>query len=222
MRAAGCIINDLWDKKLDTHISRTASRPLACGALSIHAALLTLLCLLLISLLILLQLPHLTQTLGLISIPLITIYPLMKRITWWPQLVLGLTFNLSALMGWSALTGTLSAPPLWLYGSCILWTLAYDTIYAHQDRDEDALIGIKSTARLFGHHSPTFVYICYGVSLALCALATGPAKAISLVPAGVYALYLCKMWDPNSQDSALHTFKRSVYYGLLVLAGLLT
>lgn len=222
MRAAGCVINDLWDRDLDKGVQRTAARPLASGMLNVKQAFLFLGSLLLIGLTILLQFNLYTVLLGIISLPFIIAYPLMKRITWWPQMFLGLTFNFSALMGWSALTGTLSETALWLYGAGIAWTLAYDTVYAHQDKEDDALLGIKSTARLFGRYNRFLVYISYAASWVMALMAIGPSYILSIFPAGIYALYLCRIWTPDDPQSALDIFKKSKNYGLLLLAGYLT
>lgn len=219
MRGAGCVINDVWDQDLDKKVERTAIRPLASGQISTKQALLFLAALLSLGLIILLQFNALTIQLGLLSLPLIIAYPLMKRITWWPQVFLGLTFNFSALMGWSALTGDLPPQAFWLYGAGISWTLAYDTIYAHQDKEDDALIGIKSTARLFGKYNRILVYISYAASWIMALIAAGPSYITALFPAAIYALYLCRIWTPDDQKSALDIFKQSKIYGLLLLIG---
>ena len=219
MRAAGCVINDIWDRELDKSVERTATRPLASGQVSVKQASVFLGLLLLVGLLILLQFNKTTLFLGILSIPFIIAYPLMKRITWWPQIFLGLTFNFSALMGWSALTGEISQTATMLYGSGILWTLAYDTIYAHQDKEDDALIGIKSTARLFGQYNCILVYLSYGASWALSIYAVGAHNFLCVFPAGIYALYLCRIWKPDNQQSALEIFKKSKNYGIILLIG---
>ncbi|KAG8833071.1 Para-hydroxybenzoate--polyprenyltransferase, mitochondrial precursor (PHB:polyprenyltransferase) [Serendipita sp. 399] len=154
MRGAGCTINDLWDRDLDKGVERTRSRPLASGALTVPQAVGFLGLQLAGGLAVLTQLNWYSIQLGASSLLLVGTYPLMKRITYWPQLVLGLTFNWGALLGWSAVTGTMDwsvcAP---LYASGILWTLVYDTAYAHQDKSDDAIVGIKSTALLFGENT---------------------------------------------------------------------
>ncbi len=221
MRAAGCVVNDLWDRNLDKHVERTALRPIASGEISPKHAVIYLGLLLLIGLVILLQFNLLTVIIGCLSIPLIVAYPLMKRITWWPQLFLGVTFNLSALMGYTALTGYIDISICLLYISGILWTVAYDTIYAHQDIDDDEMIGIKSTAQLFGENNNMLVYSCYAASWILCVYAAGLFYTLPLLPAGIYALYQCRMWQPNNSTNALQTFKSTKFYGLLVLIGLI-
>jgi 4-hydroxybenzoate polyprenyltransferase len=150
MRGAGCTINDMADREFDRRVTRTASRPMASGAVSMRGALVFLAVQLLIGLVILLQLSPLAIALGVASLALVVTYPFMKRVTYWPQAFLGLTFNWGALMGYAAATDRLDAAPLLLYAAGIAWTLVYDTIYAHQDKEDDALIGIRSTALKFG------------------------------------------------------------------------
>jgi 4-hydroxybenzoate polyprenyltransferase len=171
MRAAGCVLNDLWDRDIDRRVARTAGRPLASGMLRPHQALVFLALLLLVGLAILLQLNGLAQLLGAASLVLIALYPLAKRITWWPQLMMGFTFGFGAPLGYAAGADRLDAAGAVLYGAAILWDLGFDTIYAHQDREDDALVGVKSTARLFGERTAPFLAACYGGLVALLALA---------------------------------------------------
>ncbi|HEY4041328.1 MAG TPA: 4-hydroxybenzoate octaprenyltransferase [Rhodopila sp.] len=170
MRAAGCVVNDLWDRDIDRKVARTASRPLASGALQPRQALVFLAALLLAGLLVLLQLNHLSQVLGVASLLLVGLYPLAKRVTWWPQLVMGFTFGYGAPMGYAAASGCLDAAWAALYAAAILWDLGFDTIYAHQDREDDALVGVRSTARLFGQHTRPFLAGCYTAAFAALAL----------------------------------------------------
>ncbi|MDW8445386.1 MAG: 4-hydroxybenzoate octaprenyltransferase [Acetobacteraceae bacterium] len=169
MRGAGCIINDLWDRDIDRLVSRTAARPLASGAVDPLRALGLLALLLAIGFAVLIQLHPLAVVLGIASLIPVTIYPAMKRITWWPQAFLGLTFNWGVPMGYAAATGTVGAAALVLYAAAFFWTLGYDTIYAHQDRDDDRLIGVRSTALLFGDGTRPFLAVCYGAAVALMA-----------------------------------------------------
>jgi len=171
MRAAGCVVNDLWDRDLDRMVSRTAGRPLAAGMLRPRQALAFLAALLLLGLAVLLQLNRRTEVLGVASLLLVALYPLAKRVTWWPQLVMGFTFGMGAPMGFLAAGGRVG--PAWaaLYAAAILWDLGFDTIYAHQDREDDALVGVKSTALLFGPATRRFLAACYVATLALLALA---------------------------------------------------
>lgn len=222
MRGAGCVVNDLWDRDLDKMVERTKNRPLASGAISPKKALAFLATLLLIGLIILLQFNMLTIILGCLSIPLVVSYPLMKRITWWPQLFLGLTFNFGVLMGWSAVTGELSVAPFLLYFGAMCWTIGYDTIYAHQDKEDDALIGVKSTALFFGEHSQKWVSGFYAISILLTLFACIAARGFGLnllilaLPALHFAWQI-KNWEPDDPSSSLNIFKANKVSGLLML-----
>jgi 4-hydroxybenzoate polyprenyltransferase len=171
MRAAGCVVNDLWDRDIDRMVVRTAGRPLASGMLRPRQALLFLAALLLVGLAILLQLNALAQALGAASLLLVALYPLAKRVTWWPQLIMGFTFGFGAPLGYAAGSGRLDAACAVLYGAAILWDLGFDTIYAHQDREDDALVGVKSTARLFGALTAPFLAACYAGMVVLLGMA---------------------------------------------------
>lgn len=175
MRAAGCVINDLWDRDIDRRVARTAARPLASGAVQPRDALAFLALLLAAGLVILLQLNRLAQALGVASLVLVALYPLAKRVTWWPQLMMGFTFGFGAPLGYAAAAGRIDPGFFALYAAAILWDLGFDTIYAHQDREDDALVGVKSTARLFGERTRPFLAACYGGAIALTALAGGLA-----------------------------------------------
>jgi len=171
MRAAGCVVNDLWDRDIDRMVARTAARPLASGALRPRQALVFLAALLLAGLAVLLQLNGLAQALGAASLLLVALYPLAKRVTWWPQLVMGFTFGFGAPLGYAAGAGRVDAAWAALYGAAILWDLGFDTIYAHQDREDDALAGVKSTARRFGKRTAPFLAVCYSGTVSLLVLA---------------------------------------------------
>ena len=171
MRAAGCVVNDLWDRDIDRMVTRTAGRPLASGALRPRHALVCLLVLLLLGLGVLLQLNHLAQLLGVASLLLVGLYPLAKRVTWWPQLIMGFTFGFGAPLGYAAAAGRLDWACVLLYSATILWDLGFDTIYAHQDREDDALIGVRSTARLLGERTRPFLAVCYGGTILILAAA---------------------------------------------------
>ncbi len=225
MRAAGCVINDLWDRDLDKMVERTQDRPLAAGTVSIKQASVFLATLLLIGLTILLQLNTTTILLGFITIPLIVSYPLMKRITWWPQAFLGLTFNFSALMGWTAVTGEIGLPAILLYAAGIFWTLGYDTIYAHQDKEDDVMAGIKSTALKFGTHSKLWIcgfYVACFICLAIVIIdVTGEYYYFylpSLIAPALYIVWKLKTWQPEDPASSLKVFKSNRDFGFLVLA----
>src|SRR5690606_16157505 len=164
MRAAGCTVNDILDRDIDGRVARTAARPLPSGEVSLAQAGVFLLVLLLASFAILLQMNDLTVLLGCASLLLVFPYPLMKRITYWPQAWLGLTFNWGALIGWTAATGAFAWPPLLLYLGGIAWTLGYDTIYAHQDKEDDALIGVKSLALRLGDGSKPWLAFFFAVA----------------------------------------------------------
>ncbi|MCC6597881.1 MAG: 4-hydroxybenzoate octaprenyltransferase [Alphaproteobacteria bacterium] len=225
MRSAGCIINDLWDRDLDAGVERTRQRPLASGEIPIGRAVIFLGALLLGGFCVLILLNPATILLGLLTIPLIIIYPLMKRVTFWPQAVLGLTFNFGALMGWTAITGALSPPALFLYSAGFFWTMGYDTIYAHMDKEDDILIGVKSTALKFGAQSKYWVvgfYTATGIflTLALISATKTPLSGLFLLPTALYFFKLLRQWDMNDTQSALHIFRANRNAGLLILAGL--
>lgn len=219
MRGAGCVINDLWDRDLDKMVERTQSRPIASGQVTPRMAFAFLALLLLLGMLILLCFDRTTFILGLVTLPLIATYPLMKRITWWPQAFLGLTFNFGALMGWSAIHGGLSAAPFILYLGAIFWTIGYDTIYAHQDKEDDALAGIKSTARLFAGHSKKWIIGLYGAFL-LClgiVLAINGGNLIWLALPAAHMIWQIYIWNPDDHASSLRVFKSNRDLGFLVL-----
>ncbi len=218
MRAAGCVVNDLWDRELDQKVERTRLRPLASGAASVRQAFLFLLILLVAGFLILLQMNFFTILLGFISLPLIVAYPLMKRVTWWPQAFLGLTFNFSALMGWSAVTGTIELPALLLYAGGIFWTLGYDTIYAQQDKEDDALAGIKSTALKFGARSKNYVAGFFAAAWILIFAASG-FNLFLCIPA-THLVWQMKTWNTEDAASALRMFRSNRDFGILVLLAL--
>ena len=220
MRGAGCVINDLWDKDLDQKVERTASRPLASGVLTTKDALICLGVLLALGLCILIQMNITTIALGVFSLLLVIAYPLMKRITWWPQAFLGITFNFGAIMGWSAVTGTLHLPAILLYIGGFFWTLGYDTIYACQDVKDDALIGVKSTARLleknikrwvFGFYSAATLFLLMGVY----AGAGGMAAAVCL-PAFILLTQQAKNFNPDNKALCLKHFKANSIFGVVL------
>ncbi|MEJ0018640.1 MAG: 4-hydroxybenzoate octaprenyltransferase [Acetobacteraceae bacterium] len=226
MRSAGCVVNDLWDRDIDRMVARTAGRPLASGMLRARQALAFLVVLLLAGLAVLLQLNHLAQALGVASLLLVALYPLAKRITWWPQLMMGVTFGFGAPMGYAAGAGHLGAAWAVLYGAAILWDLGFDTIYAHQDREDDALVGVKSTARLFGERTRPFLAACYAGTVALLALAGWLAglggwfyPALAL-PAALLAWQVAAL-DIHDPAGCLRLFKANREAGLAVAAAIL-
>jgi 4-hydroxybenzoate polyprenyltransferase len=226
MRAAGCVVNDLWDRDIDRMVARTASRPLASGVLRPRQALVFLAVLLMVGLAVLLQLNRLAQTLGAASLLLVALYPLAKRVTWWPQLVMGFTFGFGAPLGYAAGSGRLDAAWAVIYGAAILWDLGFDTIYAHQDREDDALVGVRSTARLFGDWTAPFLAACYGGTVLLLALAGWlgglggwfyPALVVPAVLLGWQVVAL----DIDDPALCLRLFKANREAGLAVAAALL-
>ncbi len=226
MRAAGCTVNDLWDRDIDRRVVRTAGRPLASGALRARHALAFLAVLLAIGLAILLQLDPLAQLLGVGSLLLVALYPLAKRVTWWPQLVMGFTFGFGAPMGYAAATGRIESAWATLYGAAILWDLGFDTIYAHQDREDDALVGVKSTARLFGAHTRPFLGACYAGTVLLLVLAGWLANLswwflpALLLPAALLARQVIVL-DIDDAALCLRLFRANREAGLAVAAALL-
>lgn len=221
MRSAGCVINDIWDRDLDRIVERTSVRPLAAKDLSLKQATGFLLMLLMIGLVILMQMNFVTIILGFMSIPLIIAYPLMKRITFWPQAFLGLTFNFGVLMGWAAMTETFTVPAFLLYVGAIFWTLGYDTIYAHQDIEDDMRAGIKSTALKFGDQSKQWVTGFYAVSFIFVMLAFAMQSVwgvIAIVPLAWHYTYQIMRWDMYDAASSLKMFKSNRDCGALILA----
>ena len=221
MRGAGCVVNDLWDRDLDAKVERTRGRPLASGAVKPWQAMLFLAVLCLIGLGVLLLLGRVAQILGVASLALVALYPLAKRVTWWPQAVLGCTFGWGAPMGYAAAAGHLAWPALPLYLGTILWIVGYDTIYAHQDREDDTLIGVKSTARLFGEKTRLALVGCYGGFMLLLALAmrlAGLGAAgfwLLLAPAALLLWQIFRL-DIYNPGRCLALFKLNREVGLLV------
>ena len=222
MRGAGCTINDMIDRDIDAKVARTATRPLASGRLSLAQAWRFLALQLGLGLVILLQLSWTAIWLGVASLVLVAVYPLMKRITWWPQAFLGLTFNWGALMGWAAVRDELAWPAVLLYAAGFFWTLSYDTIYAHQDKTDDALIGVKSTALLFGDQTRPWLFLFYGGTIVFMLLA-GQAMGFGWAYYAVYALAAAHLiWQAatvqlDDPGDCLSKFKSNRVYGWLVL-----
>lgn len=226
MRGAGCTINDIADRDFDGRVSRTAARPLPSGQVTLPQALAFLLLLLALGLAVLLQFNAFAVALGFASMLLVVPYPFMKRITYWPQAWLGLTFNWGALLGWAAVTGTLGAPAVALYVGGIFWTLGYDTIYGHQDKEDDVLIGVKSAALALGERTRPWVAVFYAVALGLFALAgTLAGMAWPFYPllllAGAQLGW--QVWTLDIHDGAncLARFKSNRWFGWLMLAAVL-
>ena len=226
MRGAGCTLNDIVDRNYDGMVERTALRPIPAGEVSLLQAFIFMGFLCLIGLAVLLELNPFTITLGVSSLSLVVIYPFMKRITYWPQLVLGLTFNWGALMGWAAVTGNLGPAPLALYVAGIFWTLGYDTIYAHQDKDDDILIGVKSTALKLGDKTKSWLVFFYTTALLLFAYA-GVSAGGGMIFVGATALMAIQLfWQVktvNIEDSenCLAVFKSNTNAGWILFLGII-
>lgn len=222
MRGAGCTVNDIIDRDIDAQVERTRGRPLPSGQVGLFGALVFLALQLALGLLVLIQLNRLTIVLGVASLALVGLYPLMKRLTWWPQAFLGLTFNWGAVMGWTAVTGHVGWATLPLYAAGFCWTIVYDTIYAHQDARDDAVAGVKSTARRFGRFS-RFWLIGFAIAmLLLLALAgdiegLGRVFALTLVPVALHLAWLVLFWKIDDPRDCLARFKASRWTGLLVV-----
>jgi 4-hydroxybenzoate polyprenyltransferase len=226
MRGAGCTWNDITDRDFDGQVARTRSRPIPSGQVTVRQATVWMVAQALLAALILFSFPAAAIGLGVLSLGLVCLYPFAKRFTWWPQAFLGLAFNWGALLAWAAQTGTLGWPPLLLYLSGIGWTLFYDTIYAHQDKDDDALIGVKSTARLFGADTARWLLGFLILSVALMAAAV----ILALIDRGPLAMLagLCGVWafgwhmawqlrrlDIENPDACLSLFRSNRDAGLL-------
>jgi len=226
MRGAGCTWNDITDRDLDAMVERTRSRPIPAGEVSVRAALVFLVAQALIGLLVLLQFNRFAVATGIASLAIVAIYPFMKRITWWPQIVLGLAFSWGALMGFAVTFTQLDATALVLYAGSISWVIGYDTIYAHQDAEDDALIGIKSTARLFAERTQSALVVFYGLAVIL--IGTALVLAGVRIPAwiGLAAFAGQLAWQIRRlqiSDPALclKLFRSNRDAGLLLFAGLL-
>jgi 4-hydroxybenzoate polyprenyltransferase len=225
MRGAGCTYNDIVDKDYDARVARTAARPIPSGQVSVAEAQMFLAVLCIAGFVVLIQLNKFTIALGASSLILVAIYPFMKRFTYWPQIVLGLTFKWGALAGWSAVTGSLSAAPLALYAGCVLWTIGYDTIYAHQDKEDDLLAGLKSTALRLGEATPRWLVAFYAGAVLLWGLAgaiAGARLAFFLALALVSVQFAWQIVTLNAADSGncLSRFKSNQLVGWLLFAGL--
>jgi len=226
MRGAGCVVNDLWDRDLDRQVERTAGRPLASGALRARHALVFLALVLAVALLILLQLNRTAQWLGVASLLPVVLYPLAKRVTDWPQAVLGVIFSWAAPMGYAAVTGGLDAAAFALWAAGFFWILGYDTIYAHQDREDDALVGIRSSALRLGDKTRPFLILCYGLTMALLALAgwlagLAPWYLLGLALPGAMLARQVIQLDIADPALCLRLFKANRDVGLAIAAALL-
>jgi 4-hydroxybenzoate polyprenyltransferase len=226
MRGAGCVYNDIVDRDLDAQVARTASRPVASGAVSVRNAFLWAVLLSLVGLVVLLQLPRPAQIVALASLVLVAAYPFMKRITWWPQAWLGLVFSWGALVAWVAVGGMQGAALPLLYAGCIAWVIGYDTIYALQDIEDDMLVGVKSSARAMGGRVKTGVALCYAAALGLWAAALwtvrpDPLALLALLPAALHLTGQVVTLDIANGEDALAKFRSNRFAGLLIFAAML-
>lgn len=226
MRGAGCTWNDITDRDLDAKVERTRSRPIPAGQVTVPQALAFLILQALIGLLVLLQFNRFAVMTGIASLLIVAIYPFMKRITWWPQVVLGLAFSWGALMGFAVILGRIDLTALALYAGSISWVIGYDTIYAHQDAEDDALIGIKSTARLFGARTHRALVVFYGLAVILIgvALLLGGVRWPAWIGLAAFAAHLA--WQIRRLDISDPALCKRIFHsnrdaGLLLFAGLL-
>ena len=227
MRSAGCIVNDIFDKDFDKKVLRTKNRPIASGKITVKVAILYSCILCLLALLVLLNFNYFTIILGLGSMPLAFTYPLMKRLTYWPQLFLGITFNYGLILGWTAVYGKIDFIPLIFYIGAIFWTLGYDTIYGYQDIKDDEIIGLKSTSIKFKNKAKQFLITCYLV-LILILIIIGYMMSFSkyyyfflIIPFIHLFIYQIKIFDHNSPENCLKAFKSNNLFGLIVLFNIL-
>ncbi len=225
MRGAGCTWNDILDRELDRQVERTRSRPIPSGQVSVIGAFVFLVALSLVGLAVLLQMNRFAVVTGIASLGVVALYPLAKRVTDWPQAVLGLAFSWGALMGWAAVFGRLDLPAYLLYAGSILWVIGYDTIYAHQDREDDAIIGVRSTARLFGEQTKPVLVLFFAGAVALIAVAALVAGGGIFALAGTIAFAAHLAWqvrriDINDPVLCLKLFRSNREAGLLLFAGL--
>ena len=225
MRGAGCTWNDIVDRDLDKRVERTRSRPIPSGQVSVRAAAAFLVLQALVGLAVLLQLDRFAIAVGFASLAIVAVYPFMKRFTYWPQIGLGLAFSWGALMGWAATFWRLDPPAYLLYAGAIAWVIGYDTIYAHQDREDDALIGVKSTAILFGARTKPMLTVCYALAVVLIALAGWLAGGGVLFTVGLVAFAAHLAWqivrlDIDDPLNCLAVFKSNRDAGLILFAAL--
>jgi 4-hydroxybenzoate polyprenyltransferase len=225
MRGAGCAWNDIIDRDIDAKVARTRSRPIPSGQITVVQALVFAAALSLVGLVILLQFNWFAIGVGVSSLVIVALYPFAKRVTFWPQFVLGLAFSWGALMGWAAVSGALALPAFILYAGSILWVIGYDTIYAHQDREDDAVVGVRSTARLFGFETKAALTVLHTASVALITVSVLLAGGGLIALAGIFAFGSHLAWqvrkvDVNDPALCLALFRSNRDAGLLLFAGL--
>lgn len=224
MRSAGCVINDIWDRDIDAKVSRTAGRPLASGALSLRQGFLLLFWLLLVGLIILIALPPICWALAPIALLLVALYPAAKRITWWPQLMMGFTFGFGAPMGYAASHGSLDFPGWILYAGVVIWQLGFDTIYGFQDMEDDARIGVKSTSQRMLNYAKPFIGGCYFFTLICFGLSAIWNHLsfffwIGFIPAALWMFYQIFSLTPHNAPACLKKFRHNVPIGILLATG---
>jgi 4-hydroxybenzoate polyprenyltransferase len=225
MRAAGCTYNDIIDRDIDAQVARTRARPLPSGQVMLTGAVIFMLALCLVGLAVLLSLNRFAILLGLGVIPIVALYPFVKRVSHWPQAVLGLAFNWGALMGWAAVLARLGPAPFVLYVGAIAWTVGYDTIYAHQDREDDELIGLKSTALRFGGATKTWLSAFYALAWSAMLLAgllagAGAVFVAGMGVAGVQLAWQVMTLDIDNPDNCLARFRSNRDFGLLIFVAI--
>ena len=226
MRSAGCVYNDIVDKELDRKVERTRLRPLASGRASVRSAWVLIAILCVIGLLVLAQLNATAAMVALVSVAPVAAYPFMKRITWWPQAWLGLVFSWGALVGWPAVTGSLDLPALLLWFGSIAWVIGYDTLYAIQDIEDDALVGVKSSARRLGDKAPLGVATFYAISVLFWAAALWSVRPdwlalLALAPAAIHLANQALRADPKDGEGALRLFRSNRTTGFLIFLAML-
>jgi len=225
MRSAGCIYNDILDRDIDAKVARTQARPLASGQISVRSAMALIVGLCLVGLAVLIQFNLFAICLGFASVGIVLIYPLMKRVTFWPQAFLGLAFSWGALMGWAAIFGSLALAPVILYGAAVAWTIGYDTIYAHQDREDDEVIGLKSTALKFGDQTARWLSLFYGITWGGLAfsgwlIGAGLWFFVGMVFAGAHLIWQIATLDINDSQNCLDRFRSNHGFGAIVFFAL--
>ena len=226
MRSAGCVYNDIVDRDLDREVERTRLRPLASKRVSVRGAWLLVLALCVLGLLVLAQLDRLAIGIAVASLVLVGAYPFMKRITWWPQAWLGLVFSWGALVGWPAVTGSFGLTPVLLWLGTVAWVIGYDTLYAIQDKEDDALVGVRSTARLFGARVPFAIGLAYAAALigwgaAIWSVRPDWLALVALAPAALHLAGQALRADPDDGDLALRLFRSNRAAGFLVFFAML-
>ncbi len=225
MRSAGCIYNDIIDRDIDAKVARTQARPLASGQITLRAAFALIVALCFVGLLVLIQFNMFAICLGFASVGVVLIYPLMKRVTFWPQAFLGLAFSWGALMGWAATFGALGLAPVILYAASVAWTIGYDTIYAHQDKEDDAVIGLKSTALRFGKNTPAWLSLFYGITLGGLAFSGWIVEAgvwfyAGMAIASAHLIWQVATLDIDDPQNCLDRFRSNHVFGAIVFLAL--